>query len=616
MNKTLIFCISVNSFSCLLQAAVHTVINTNDAGAGSLRQAILDANVDVGPTRTINFAIPGAGPHTIQVLTDMPPITVDNTTVDGTTQPGWSINNLKIILDGTLWPIPGVATGLLTIGAVDNCVIQGIVFQNASKARQDGILISDNGVAGADNNAVYGCFIGTDVTGTVAAPNNLGIRINAFTFDFSTNNIVGGPNPGQANLISGNNIGIELLKNVNDTIIQNNLIGTDISGTIAIPNTGAGILVQGSLSPLPQESCLRTIIQNNLISGNGNGTGIVAVALQENVFDTVIRGNLMGVDITGVSPLPNDLAIAAFGRLNGGNIGSVDRTIIGGINPGDENIISSNTFYGILFAEYVSDSIIIGNFIGTNASAAMNLGNGASGILIEPFGGFPGTGLTINNRIGGTTDPEKNIIAYNGSTDPLDIFGVSILGDNVTPDNLNPILGNSIFNNIGNGINLQNGGNDDQMIPTLISAAVNPSNNHFKVTATAPTSPAASDFRLEFFVTTLNRNPITEGQRFVGSIASVPSGATVTAEFAVPSPMIIPSTWASATATNLNNVGNTPGNTSEFTANTPIGVFTDFIVSPLNQAIFKKYCMLLMPTPFYRPRLIPARTFVHTIQAE
>ena len=47
-----------------LAAATFTVTNTNDSGAGSLRQAILDANSGAGP-HTIQFAIPGAGVHTI-----------------------------------------------------------------------------------------------------------------------------------------------------------------------------------------------------------------------------------------------------------------------------------------------------------------------------------------------------------------------------------------------------------------------------------------------------------------------------------------------------------------------------------------------------------------------
>ncbi|MGD2112953.1 MAG: hypothetical protein PVI50_06175, partial [Gammaproteobacteria bacterium] len=62
---TLLVTLHVSAF---VRAAVVT--NTNDSGAGSLRQAILDANASLGPD-TICFDIPGAGPHVIQPLTPL-----------------------------------------------------------------------------------------------------------------------------------------------------------------------------------------------------------------------------------------------------------------------------------------------------------------------------------------------------------------------------------------------------------------------------------------------------------------------------------------------------------------------------------------------------------------
>ena len=51
------------------------VTNTNDSGAGSLRQAILDANANAATTETISFNIPGAGVRTITPLSPLPTIT-------------------------------------------------------------------------------------------------------------------------------------------------------------------------------------------------------------------------------------------------------------------------------------------------------------------------------------------------------------------------------------------------------------------------------------------------------------------------------------------------------------------------------------------------------------
>ena len=73
-------------FSTSAMAATFTVSNTSDAGIGSLRQAILDSNTAAG-SNEIHFAIPGIGPHTIALLSQLPGIT-STLTIDGYTQSG------------------------------------------------------------------------------------------------------------------------------------------------------------------------------------------------------------------------------------------------------------------------------------------------------------------------------------------------------------------------------------------------------------------------------------------------------------------------------------------------------------------------------------------------
>lgn len=66
----------------------YTVTNTSDSGAGSLRQAMLDANANAG-NDVIEFNIGGGGAQTIDLLSDLPTLT-DGLTIDGSTQPGYS----------------------------------------------------------------------------------------------------------------------------------------------------------------------------------------------------------------------------------------------------------------------------------------------------------------------------------------------------------------------------------------------------------------------------------------------------------------------------------------------------------------------------------------------
>lgn len=91
-----------------LSAATFTVTNTNDSGAGSLRQAILDSNLTAG-LDTIAFNIGGGGSHVIQPISALPAIT-DNGEIDGTTQPGY-VNAPLIEINGALAPFLRPACG-------------------------------------------------------------------------------------------------------------------------------------------------------------------------------------------------------------------------------------------------------------------------------------------------------------------------------------------------------------------------------------------------------------------------------------------------------------------------------------------------------------------------
>src|SRR5262252_4043472 len=222
--------------SAALSAANFSVVTTADSGAGSLRQAILDANGNAGPD-TIDFAIPGAGVHTIHPATLLPAIT-GPVTIDGYTQPGASPNTnppdqgsnavILIELDGT-----GLAgDGLLVTGG--DSTIRGLAI-NRFATTGNGIHLTTSG-----GNVIAGSFIGTDPTGSSGAGNAHGILIEV------SGTTVGGVAPADRNVISGNTIGVYVSFGGGGTIVRGNLIGTDRAGTSAITNeTGVGIDCSG-----------------------------------------------------------------------------------------------------------------------------------------------------------------------------------------------------------------------------------------------------------------------------------------------------------------------------------------------------------------------------------
>ena len=161
-------------------ATTFTVVNTNDSGPGSLRQAILDANANTG-SDTIAFGILGIAPHTITPLSQLPAVT-DPVTIDGTTQLGFTgcSNGMAIQLDGSA---AGNADGL----QIDSgpSTVRGLAINRFSTFFGAGIRLS-----GAGSHTVECNYLGTDPGGTLARPNFFGVVVA------SGDNTIGGDEPG------------------------------------------------------------------------------------------------------------------------------------------------------------------------------------------------------------------------------------------------------------------------------------------------------------------------------------------------------------------------------------------------------------------------------------
>ena len=289
-----------------VKAATFTVTNTADEGAGSLRQALLDANAAPGAD-TIAFNIPGAGVHTITPLTGLPFIS-SPMTIDGYTQPGAQANTnatgplnsvLQIEIDGTSAPARCfiMLTADATVrGIVVNRFTTGFEIVNPFGQNVSGLVVSGNS-------------IGTDPAGLAARSNNTGVYVG-FTQGGRVGVTIGGPDPADRNLISGNVSAIAVASNFNggaDVAIHGNLIGTDRTGAAPLPNTH-GIL-DGSGGPT-------TIAVGGAALGLGNVfafNSAAGVALASNVTQaSPIRGNSMhdngglGIDLGNNGVTAND----------------------------------------------------------------------------------------------------------------------------------------------------------------------------------------------------------------------------------------------------------------------------------------------------------------------
>jgi hypothetical protein len=305
--------------------ATFSVNNVNNSGAGSLRQAILDANALAGHD-VIRFEVGASaalGGGAIRLQSALPgissPVTMDGTRVF---IGGIQIRNPSgrpfIEIDGSL--AGNTTEGLRIDPGAEGSIIKGLVV---NRFGDDGITLI------ASNITVQSCWIGLTFDGTGDAGNGAaGIRLVGST----SNNLIGGPTATQRNIISGQAVGIATgggAGTKTNNTIQGNFIGTNVAGTAAIPNN-FGIYFSNPIAG--------TQILGNVLSGNSS----YGIALDgATVTGIQIKSNRIGTAANGITPLGNGLIGVLVAE------GSHDNDI-GGTAAGEGNLIAFNGDKGVV----------------------------------------------------------------------------------------------------------------------------------------------------------------------------------------------------------------------------------------------------------------------------
>lgn len=339
--------------------------------------------------------------------------------------------------------------GILAEGAY--CVIGGSRAVGAGPVGQ-GNVCSGNRLygmmVGGYRNTVLGNLCGTDVTGTQAMPNAYGIFVSDWAFYVT----VGGTGAGESNVLSGNT-SVNIDSWGSHTRVLGNLIGPDITGTVAVnPNTGIGLLSEAGandnmfgganagegnvisgvqtgvvfsdpdnyqnslvgnyigtdiagMQALPNKTgvlawtCGTNRIggaqpgEGNLISGNENPVEFNGYG----VTDNLLLGNRIGLDAQGNATLPNRSGINA-------NMGQW-HMVLGGYTAAEGNRIAGSGMalrvsgfgmrhlyfagnsvegacsIGVLLEGEASDAYIIGNTFASMKEEAIRVDNGLRNVL-------------------------------------------------------------------------------------------------------------------------------------------------------------------------------------------------------------------------------------------
>jgi len=414
-----------------VQALEYAVTNTNDSGAGSLRQAIIDATTNPGADAVVFNILPGdsgynatTGVWTITPLTQLPTVT-DATTIHGVTQTEFGGDPTplgpEVELDGS--SLGGGTTGLYIQGDLNE--VRGLVINRFAGY---GVYITQG-----MTNTVAGCYIGTNPTGTIAQGNGAGV----YLVDDAEDNTVGGASPNDGNLISGNTGSGVVIEATQRNNVWGNIIGADRTGTARLPNGLHGVHIWGGAQfnlvggELPEHG--------NLISGNNSdGVRIEGVDTWQNR----VGGNTIGLNADQTAPLHNGHhGVGIYGGTTYNDVGS---------STLEPNVIGGNGWSGVAIVN--SDvTAVHGNFIGTNTAGALGLGNVFHGVDIYE---------------GQDNSASWNVIAYNGLM--TDGHGIRM---REAAARYNIVTQNSIHHNGGQGIRLLNNAQDNIPVPVITSAS-------------------------------------------------------------------------------------------------------------------------------------------------
>lgn len=334
----------------------------NNANANRVLHAGCAAGQGGGVVDTILFSIPPAlcpgavctiQTETIHWIND--PVTIDAYTQSDARPNTLAVGNNAVIRVhlAPLLSSTGVAFGINS----DDVTIRGLAIGGYQTY---GIFVTDG-----RRIRIVGCFIGTDVTGTMALQNGVaGIRVEGSVSDIS----IGGPGLGDRNVISGHGGGSGtgiFLYGPTSASIQNNYIGLAANGVDPLPNV-VGI------DSVHSESTIiggLSAAERNVISGN-----MVGVRIGSNFGSSIdtrnrVMGNFIGLRADQLGVVPNGMGISISSSGN----------IIGGAEAGAGNRIVGSTMSNVAM---INPSGGVGNAILGNAIS----GSGWLGIELGDFG--------------------------------------------------------------------------------------------------------------------------------------------------------------------------------------------------------------------------------------
>jgi uncharacterized repeat protein (TIGR01451 family) len=434
-------------------------VRNNYIGTNAAGDSTTNAGVGTGILVASSNNMIGGSVTTINNLTINYGNVIAGTAFDGVDLTGGSGN----VVQGNIVGLNAAGTASLNqnqgdlfdgiyVTTPNNTMTGNVISGNAN----DGIELDGPNVYGFPTPGPYdvrgqtitGNRIGTNAAGTAAIPNGGdGVLLNQ-----STNSVVGGPNAGDGNVISGNtgngiesNTGVNCVGSLDPSCLSGlgdqylgNKVGVNAAGTSALANGGHGLALVSFDAVVGGTSAGA----GNVISGNGVGGVHVTLPASNHgqvpyAFQMSIQGNRIGTDAAGSTAVGNGgdgISVDDGGtgaQFADGHTGPA--LVLGGDTAAARNVVSANGHDGIVlrgvYSEFNVLSRVTNNYIGTNAAGTAALGNAVDGIRVLGQGfdvGGVGTGNVISGNGADGID-----ISSGQRTQAGNFVGINVLGNYV-----------------------------------------------------------------------------------------------------------------------------------------------------------------------------------------
>ncbi len=386
----------------------YRVTRTSDAGVGSLRWAIAQANKRVGRDRIVFGA--GLSGVTIRPTDPLPPITDARTIIDGD-------------IDGDGKPDIALSGRRLTMASglviqAHHCVVEGLAITNCPAFGID--------VDQARYCTIRSCHLGVNLAGTRLASNGS----DQLALYRGGHHLVGGTNPGDGNVIAGGPVdppaaGIAICCS-HDNRVVGNTIGLNRAGTAALGGGWLGIELfwgvrvrplarvgRASTGAAAAEHPAATCADDNTIGGTTpaerNVIAGVPIGIRiHNVGNTTVSGNTFGLGRNGNAPVPC--------QVTGMWLSNSPTNTIGGTVAGAGNVFGGSGMGVHIDGPHSVRNRVQGNYFGTNVAGTQQRPTVCGMYIVDEAG---------RQIIGGNTKRAGNYFTAQ-STNPT--MGIGLMG--------------------------------------------------------------------------------------------------------------------------------------------------------------------------------------------